>query len=82
MMMAPMAYILTVMNLIVMEVTVSVDQKVDLKSYGGTGYSFVLTQFVPLLKRKGVTRDQVHTLLVENPRRALTFAAPGPGGEQ
>jgi len=59
-----------------------VDQKVDLKSYGGTGYSFVLTQFVPLLKRKGVTRDQVHTLLVENPRRALTFAAPGPGGEQ
>ena len=54
----------------------NVDQKIDLRSYGGMGYSFVLRQFVPHLRKKGVTKDQIQTLLIENPRRALTLAAP------
>lgn len=55
----------------------NVDQKIDLKAYGGMGYTFVLEQFVPHLARKGVTDEQIRTLIYENPQRVLTFVAPG-----
>lgn len=51
--------------------------KLQLKSYGGTGFSFIQEQFIPYLKQLGVTDAQVHTIMVENPRRVLTFAEPG-----
>lgn len=51
--------------------------KTSLKSYGGTGYAFILERFVPYLAKQGITPEQVRTLLVENPRRLLTFVAPG-----
>ena len=54
----------------------NVDQKIDLKAYGGMGYSFVLDQFAPHLAGKGVTEEQIRTLIYENPQRALTFVAP------
>ena len=54
----------------------NVDQKIDLKAYGGMGYTFVLEQFVPHLTGKGVTEKQIRTLIHENPQRILTFAAP------
>lgn len=50
--------------------------KIQLKAYGGTGYSYVLEQFVPYLKRLGVTDAQIEAILVTNPRAVLTFAAP------
>jgi phosphotriesterase-related protein len=50
--------------------------KIQLKSYGGSGYSYVLERFVPYLKRLGVTEAQIDTILVENPKRILTFRAP------
>ena len=53
-----------------------VDRKISLKSYGGMGYSFVLEQFVPHLRKKGVTQAQIRTLVEDNPHRVLTFAAP------
>lgn len=56
----------------------NVDQKIDLKAYGGMGYTFVLEKFVPHLKGKGVTEEQIWTLIYENPKRVLTFAAPRP----
>lgn len=56
----------------------NVDQKIDLQAYGGMGYTFVLEKFVPHLKRKGVTEEQIRTLIYENPQRTLTFAAPKP----
>jgi phosphotriesterase-related protein len=52
--------------------------KIQLKAYGGGGYSFVLERFVPYLKRIGVTDAQVEAMLVRNPTRVLTFAAPRP----
>ena len=55
----------------------NVDQKIDLKAYGGMGYSFVLDQFVPHLAGKGVTEEQIRSLIYENPQRVLTFVAPG-----
>ena len=50
--------------------------KIQLKAYGGNGYSYILEQFVPYLRRLGVTDAEVETILVKNPRRALTFVAP------
>ena len=56
----------------------NVDQKIDLKAFGGMGYTFVLDQFVPHLRGKGVTEEQIRTLIYENPKRVLTFVAPNP----
>jgi phosphotriesterase-related protein len=36
---------------------------------GGGGYATVLRDFVPLLLARGFTSDQIHRLLVVNPRR-------------
>lgn len=44
-------------------------------SYGGPGYAHILKNVVPLVMReKGMTEEQIHTILVENPKRLLTFA--------
>ena len=51
--------------------------KAQLKAYGGTGFSFIQEQFIPYLKQLGVTDAQLQTIMVENPKRVLTFAAPG-----
>lgn len=52
--------------------------KTSLKAYGGTGYSFVDEIFLPHLKRQGVAPEQIEALVVENPKRVLTFVAPQP----
>ncbi len=41
--------------------------------YGGHGYDFLLRSFVPLLLEAGLTEADVRTLLIDNPRRALTI---------
>jgi phosphotriesterase-related protein len=46
--------------------------KSDLVAYGGVGYSFVPGELRVLLREAGVSDEQLHQLLVENPRRALT----------
>ncbi len=50
--------------------------KVQLKSYGGTGFSFIHEQFIPYLEALGVTTEQIGAILVSNPRRVLTLEAP------
>ena len=45
-----------------------------LRYYGGWGYDHILTTVVPLMRRKGMSDEQIHTLLVENPKRVLPFA--------
>ena len=52
--------------------------KLQLKKYGGRGYSYILEFFLPELRRLGVTDAQIRKLMIENPRRILTFAAPAP----
>lgn len=54
--------------------------KMQLKKNGGRGYSYILQFFLPELRRLGVTEDQVQRIMVENPRRILTFVAPQPPG--
>ena len=40
---------------------------------GGHGYDYLLRTFVPLLQEEGLTETEVRTILVDNPRRVLTF---------
>jgi phosphotriesterase-related protein len=44
------------------------------QSYGGAGYAHILNNVVPLMKHKGITEEQIHTIMVENPKRALCFS--------
>ena len=44
-----------------------------LKHNGGPGYAVTLTAFVPLLRKAGVDEKTIHGILVDNPRRFLTF---------
>jgi phosphotriesterase-related protein len=46
--------------------------KSHLRAYGGQGYDYVLTSFVPRLRQAGLSDEQIHTLTVDNPRSALT----------
>lgn len=45
-----------------------------LAAQGGAGYAFLLTRFVPRLRKRGLNDQEIHTLLIDNPRRALTGA--------
>lgn len=47
--------------------------KICLKHYGGRGYGHILKNFVPKLKQIGMTDQQVHTMLVENPKRLYKY---------
>jgi phosphotriesterase-related protein len=50
--------------------------KMQLVRNGGYGFTFVHTALVPWLRRRGVMPGAIDNLLVNNPRRVLTFAAP------
>jgi phosphotriesterase-related protein len=54
--------------------------KLQLKKFGGRGYSYMMEHFLPELRRLGLTDAEIRRITVENPRRVLTFAAPMPGG--
>jgi phosphotriesterase-related protein len=52
--------------------------KIQLKTYGGTGFSYISEFFLPELRRLGVGEEPIRKIMVDNPRRALTFGAPRP----
>jgi len=58
------------------QITISHDIcfKDKLVRYGGQGYSHILENVVPLMRRKGLDEAAVRTMLVDTPRRLLTFA--------
>ena len=41
--------------------------------YDGPGYDHLLAKFVPALRDAGVSEMELHTILVENPRRILAY---------
>ena len=49
--------------------------KWHLKRWGGNGYAWLQRRFLPYLQTLGVTDQQMHTVMVENPRRVLGMAA-------
>ena len=48
--------------------------KTRLLRNGGHGYAHVLRNIVPYMLAWGITKEQIYTMLVENPKRLLTFA--------
>lgn len=52
--------------------------KAQLYRNGGGGFVFTSNLLIPALKAKGVSDEIIQRIMVENPRRVLTFAAPQP----
>ncbi len=53
-----------------------IGSKRHLVRYGGHGYFYILRNTVPRMRNHGFTGDDISRILVENPRRVLTFAQP------
>lgn len=47
--------------------------KFRLRSCGGHGYDHILQNVVPLMRAKGMTAEQIETIMVDNPKRLLQF---------
>jgi phosphotriesterase-related protein len=41
--------------------------------YGGPGYGHILMNIIPLMRERGMQDEDIHTIIVENPKRLLTF---------
>ncbi len=42
-------------------------------AYGGYGYAHIIREIVPGMKMKGMSEEQISTILVENPKRLFRF---------
>ncbi len=49
----------------------------DLHYQGGRGFGYLLETFIPLLRERGLTEEDIHTLLVTNPARAFARKVRG-----
>jgi phosphotriesterase-related protein len=45
----------------------------QLAFYGGCGYANVIESFLPMLRSRGVSEEQIHTMTVANPARAFAY---------
>jgi len=52
--------------------------KSHLRAYGGKGYAHVPRVFLPMLRRIGITEEQIRQMTVTNPARALDIPDSGP----
>jgi phosphotriesterase-related protein len=43
------------------------------RRYGGWGYDHILTSVLPMMRVQGMSEEQINTILVQNPKRILTF---------
>lgn len=53
-----------------------IDEKRRLVRYGGHGYAHILENIVPRMRARAFTEGTIDQILVDNPKRLLTFAAP------
>lgn len=53
-------------------VSTDVGKRGALRAYGGGGYDLVITGFIPLLRDRGLSEDDIEALTVSNPRRLFT----------
>ncbi len=51
-----------------------IDRETMLITYGGAGYAHILREVVPWMRLGGISDEQIHTMMVENPKRFLSFA--------
>jgi phosphotriesterase-related protein len=54
-------------------VSLDIDTRTRLTKYGGEGYEHIIKHVVPVMRRKGLSEDDVDTILKKNPQRALTI---------
>ena len=47
--------------------------KSDLTSHGGKGYAHILESIVPRMRKRGFSNENIDNILIENPKRILTF---------
>lgn len=47
--------------------------RTNLRAYGGYGYDYLITRFLPMLRERGVAEEQIQSMMVENPRRVLDW---------
>lgn len=50
-------------------------QKTHLARYGGEGYGHILKHVLPLMRRKGMSQDDIDAITLHNPARILAFQA-------
>lgn len=51
--------------------SVDLTRKSHLKVNGGIGYSYLLESFIPLLEKKGVSKNHIINMLIKNPKTIL-----------
>ena len=49
--------------------------KIQLEKYGGKGYSHILSDILPYLRKAGVSEAELQKMLVENPRKILSISS-------
>ncbi|MHB1335356.1 MAG: phosphotriesterase family protein [Candidatus Humimicrobiaceae bacterium] len=47
--------------------------KVCFRNWGGWGYSHIIKHIVPRMKSAGITEEQINKIIVENPKKLLSF---------
>jgi phosphotriesterase-related protein len=47
--------------------------KTQRRKYGGWGYAHILDNTLPVMRAKGMSEDEIRTLMVENPARLFAF---------
>ena len=57
-----------------------VHSKYQLVKYGGYGMTFINNAFIPYLLQKGIQQSNIERIVVDNPRRILTFTEPKKSG--
>jgi phosphotriesterase-related protein len=50
--------------------------KLQLKKYGGLGFTYIDDYFLPTLRKMGLSATDIHKIMIDNPARQLTFEAP------
>ena len=50
--------------------------KSKLVRYGGQGYGHILRNILPQMLARGITKEQIKIMMVENPKRVLAFVSP------
>ena len=54
-------------------ISLDVCTKTNLLTYGGKGYNHIQKYVVPIMLNSGMSRKQIDTIMIENPRRILSF---------
>ena len=47
--------------------------KSHITSHGGKGYAHILESIVPRMRKRGFSNENIDNILIENPKRILTF---------